>query len=50
MPQGSPIETLPLFARPDRLLLELLRRRPPADSQRPTLARQWTVQDGAVMG
>ena len=48
MPQGSPIETLPLFAELDRLLLELLRSLTPADWQRPTLARQWTVQDVAA--
>lgn len=48
MPQGVLIETLPLFAELDRLLLELLRSLTPADWQRPTLARQWTVQDVAA--
>ena len=40
MLQGPPIETLPLFAELDRLLLELLRSLTPADWQRPTLPRQ----------
>ena len=40
-----PIVTLPLFPELDRLLLELLRGLPPADWQRPTLARQWSVKD-----
>ena len=43
-----PIETLPLFAELDRLLLELLRGLTPADWQRPTLARQWVVKDVAA--
>ena len=43
-----PIETLPLFAELDRLLLALLRSLKPADWQRPTLARQWTVHDIAA--
>ena len=48
MPQGALIETLPLFAELDCLLLELLRSLTPADWQRPTPARQWTVQDVAA--
>ncbi|MFD2721422.1 maleylpyruvate isomerase N-terminal domain-containing protein [Hymenobacter monticola] len=44
----APIETLPLFAELDRLLLELLRSLPPEDWQRPTLARLWTVKDVAA--
>ena len=48
MPQGVPIVTLPLFAELDHLLLELLRSLTPADWQRPTLAREWTVQDVAA--
>ncbi|GAA3969967.1 maleylpyruvate isomerase N-terminal domain-containing protein [Hymenobacter antarcticus] len=47
MAQAIPIETLPLFAELDRLLLELLRSPTPADWQRPTLARQWTMKDMA---
>lgn len=43
-----PIETLPLFPVLDELLLELLRSLSPADWQRPTLARQWTVKDIAA--
>ncbi|MDB5270095.1 MAG: hypothetical protein JWP58_3135 [Hymenobacter sp.] len=43
-----PIVTLPLFPELDRLLLELLRSLTPADWQRPTLARQWTVKDVAA--
>jgi uncharacterized protein (TIGR03083 family) len=43
-----PIETLPLFAELDRLLLELLRSLAPEDWQRPTLARRWTVKDVAA--
>ena len=39
MSQGLPIETLPLFAALDRLLLELLHGLMPADCHRPTLAR-----------
>ena len=46
--QEPPIETLPLFAELDRLLLELLRSLTPEDWQRPTLARQWTVKDIAA--
>ena len=48
MPLTPPIVTLPLFAELDRLLLELLRSLTPADWQRPTLARQWTVKDVAA--
>lgn len=48
MPRPVPIETLPLFAELDRLLLELLRSLGPADWQRPTLAREWTVKDVAA--
>lgn len=48
MLQGPPIETLPLFAELDRLLLELLRSLTPEDWQRPTLAREWTVKDVAA--
>jgi len=47
-PLPVPIETLPLFAELDRLLLELLRGLAPADWQRPTLARRWTVKDVAA--
>jgi uncharacterized protein (TIGR03083 family) len=43
-----PIVTLPLFPELDRLLLELLRSLSPADWQRPTLARGWTVKDIAA--
>ena len=43
-----PIDTLPLFPLLDELLLELLRSLTPADWQRPTLARQWTVKDIAA--
>lgn len=43
-----PIETRPLFAELDRLLLELLHRLTPEDWQRPTPARQWTVKDIAA--
>ncbi|MBD2724304.1 maleylpyruvate isomerase N-terminal domain-containing protein [Hymenobacter armeniacus] len=42
---AAPIETLQLFPRLDELLLALLRSLAPADWQRPTLARQWTVKD-----
>ncbi|MCI1186622.1 maleylpyruvate isomerase N-terminal domain-containing protein [Hymenobacter sp. DH14] len=48
MPKKPPIETLPLFPELDRLLLELLRSLAPADWQRPTLAREWTVHDVAA--
>lgn len=48
MPPTIPIETLPLFAELDSLLLELLRSLTPADWQRPTLAREWTVHDVAA--
>ncbi|MBF9141956.1 maleylpyruvate isomerase N-terminal domain-containing protein [Hymenobacter properus] len=47
-PPAAPIETLPLFAELDRLLLELLRSLTPADWQRPTLALLWTVKDVAA--
>ena len=40
-----PIEVLPLFSVLDQHLLNLLRGLSPADWQRPTLARQWTVKD-----
>ena len=43
-----PIDTLPLFPLLDELLLELLRSLTPADWQRTTLARQWTVKDIAA--
>ena len=43
-----PIVTLPLFPVLDQQLLELLRALTPADWQRPTLARQWTVKDIAA--
>ncbi|MDB5235019.1 MAG: hypothetical protein JWR44_2012 [Hymenobacter sp.] len=43
-----PIEVLPLFPVLDELLLDLLRSLTPADWQRPTLARQWTVKDVAA--
>ena len=46
--QSVPIITLPLFPVLDRLLLELLRSLGPADWQRPTLAREWTVKDVAA--
>ncbi|MGY3089008.1 uncharacterized protein (TIGR03083 family) [Hymenobacter sp. UYAg731] len=46
--QPVPIVTLPLFPELDRLLLELLRSLAPGDWQRPTLAREWTVQDVAA--
>ncbi|MFC6222696.1 maleylpyruvate isomerase N-terminal domain-containing protein [Hymenobacter artigasi] len=46
--QPIPIITLPLFPELDRLLLELLQSLTPADWQRPTLAREWTVQDVAA--
>ena len=46
--QAIPIDTLPLFAELDHLLLELLRNLAPADWQRPTLAREWTVKDVAA--
>jgi uncharacterized protein (TIGR03083 family) len=47
-PPVIPIETLPLFAELDRLLLELLRGLTPEEWQRPTLARLWTVKDVAA--
>jgi uncharacterized protein (TIGR03083 family) len=47
-PRPVPIEVLPLFPVLDQLLLELLRSLSPADWQRPTLARQWTVKDVAA--
>jgi hypothetical protein len=40
-----PIDTIPLFARLDALLLELLGSLTDADWQRPTLAKRWTVKD-----
>ncbi|WP_035565353.1 maleylpyruvate isomerase N-terminal domain-containing protein [Hymenobacter sp. IS2118] len=43
-----PIEVLPLFPVLDQRLLELLRSLSPADWQRPTLARLWTVKDVAA--
>ena len=43
-----PIDTLPLFPVLDQKLLELLRSLAPANWQRPTLARRWTVQDVAA--
>lgn len=43
-----PIDVLPLFPVLDAKLLELLRSLTPADWQRPTLARQWTVKDVAA--
>lgn len=43
-----PIEVLPLFPVLDQKLLELLRSLTPADWQRPTLARRWTVKDIAA--
>ncbi|WP_426059737.1 maleylpyruvate isomerase N-terminal domain-containing protein [Hymenobacter sp. B1770] len=43
-----PIEVLPLFPVLDQRLTELLRSLSPADWQRPTLARQWTVKDVAA--
>ncbi|GAC1595295.1 MAG: hypothetical protein NVS3B25_18830 [Hymenobacter sp.] len=46
--QPDPIFTLPLFPELDRLLLELLRSLTPADWQRPTLVRHWTVKDVAA--
>jgi uncharacterized protein (TIGR03083 family) len=46
--QPIPIETLPLFAELDLLLLELLRSLTSEDWQRPTLARLWTVKDVAA--
>ena len=48
MAQATPIVTLPLFAELDRLLLELLQSLTPADWQRPTPARAWTVHDVAA--
>jgi uncharacterized protein (TIGR03083 family) len=47
-PPATPIETLPLFAELDRLLLELLRSLTPEQWQRPTLARLWMVKDVAA--
>jgi uncharacterized protein (TIGR03083 family) len=43
-----PITALPLFPVLDQHLTELLRSLSPADWQRPTLARQWTVKDVAA--
>ncbi|HEX8328780.1 MAG TPA: maleylpyruvate isomerase N-terminal domain-containing protein [Hymenobacter sp.] len=43
-----PIDVLPLFPVLDAKLLELLGSLSPADWQRPTLARQWTVKDVAA--
>jgi len=43
-----PIDALPLFPVLDELLLELLRSLTPADWQRSTLAREWTVKDVAA--
>jgi uncharacterized protein (TIGR03083 family) len=43
-----PIDVLPLFPVLDQQLTELLRSLSPADWQRPTLARQWTVKDVAA--
>jgi len=48
MAATPPIETLPLFPVLDQLLLEVLRSLTPAEWQRPTLARQWTVKDVAA--
>ena len=48
MPPIVPIVTLPLFPVLDQKLLALLRSLSPADWQRPTLARQWTVKDIAA--
>lgn len=46
--QQPPINVLPCFQKLDELLLELLRSLTPADWQRPTLARAWTVHDVAA--
>jgi uncharacterized protein (TIGR03083 family) len=43
-----PIEVLPLFPVLDQRLMELLHSLSPADWQRPTLAREWTVKDVAA--
>jgi uncharacterized protein (TIGR03083 family) len=43
-----PIHVLPLFPVLDQCLTELLRSLSPADWQRPTLARKWTVKDVAA--
>ena len=43
-----PINTLPLFSVLDEKLLALLRSQTPADWQRPTQAREWTVKDVAA--
>jgi uncharacterized protein (TIGR03083 family) len=43
-----PIVTLPLFPELDKRLLELLRSLAPADWNKPTLARLWTVKDVAA--
>lgn len=43
-----PIVTLPLFPELDKKLLELLRSLTPADWNKPTLARLWTVKDVAA--
>lgn len=48
MTKVVPIDVLPLFPVLDELLLALLRSLAPADWQRPTLARQWTVKDVAA--
>ena len=48
VPPLVPIETRPLFAELDRLLLDLLRALAPDDWQRPTLAQLWTVKDVAA--
>ncbi|ALW87297.1 hypothetical protein AUC43_09600 [Hymenobacter sedentarius] len=48
MPRIIPIDVLPLFPVLDQKLLELLRSLAPADWQRPTLAREWTVKDVAA--
>jgi uncharacterized protein (TIGR03083 family) len=43
-----PIPTLHLFAKLDKLLLELLRSLSPEDWELPTLSRQWNVKDVAA--
>jgi uncharacterized protein (TIGR03083 family) len=48
MPLLVPLDVLPLFPVLDHELLTLLRSLGPADWQRPTLARQWTVKDVAA--
>lgn len=47
-PLPLPLDVLPLFAVLDHKLQDLLRSLTPADWQRPTLARQWTVKDVAA--